>query len=104
MNTIQKYEARAQVAKAMGHPSRLYILDLLKDGELSAGAITSKVGADQSTVSKHLSILRQVGLVNYRKDGTTIYYSLCCTCIDSFFTCLESVVRSELCKRQSASQ
>jgi ArsR family transcriptional regulator len=104
MNTTQKYEARAQVAKAMGHPSRLYILDLLKDRELSAGAITSKVGADQSTVSKHLSILRQVGLVNYRKDGTTIYYSLCCTCIDGFFTCLESVVRSELCKRQSASQ
>ena len=104
MNMIQKYEARAQVAKAMGHPSRLYILDLLKEGELSAGALTSKVGADQSTVSKHLSILRQVGLVNHRKDGTTIYYSLCCTCIDGFFTCLESVVRTELCKRQTASQ
>ena len=102
MNQTLKYEARAKVAKAMGHPSRLYILDLLKQGELSAGVLTEKVGADQSTVSKHLAILRQVGLVNYRKDGTTSYYSLCCTCIDGFFTCLESVVRSDVCKRQSA--
>ena len=104
MKEFRKYEARAKVAKALGHPSRLYILDMLRNGELSAGVLTEKVGADQSTVSKHLAILREVGLVHYRKDGTTSYYSLCCPCIEGFFSCLESVVRSDVCHRQSALQ
>lgn len=101
MNNTAKFELRARVAKALAHPSRLYILDLLKVREMSAGELTAKINADQSTVSKHLAILREVGLVRFRKEGTTSYYSLCCACIDSFFSCLESVVRADLCNRQA---
>ncbi|MDZ4686591.1 MAG: metalloregulator ArsR/SmtB family transcription factor [Planctomycetaceae bacterium] len=100
MKSLQQYVARAKVAKALAHASRLFILDLLQQGELSAGELTDKVGADQSTVSKHLAILREVGLVNYRKDGTTSYYRLCCPCIDGFFSCLETVVRADVCTRR----
>lgn len=97
-----KYDARAKVAKALAHPTRLYVLDLLQERERSVTELTESVGADQSTVSKHLSILREVHLVTSRKEGTTVYYGLCCACIEGFFSCLESVVRSDVCHRQSA--
>ena len=56
----QRYEARAQVARALAHPSRLMMLDALQDGELCVCELTELVGADQSTVSKHLAVLKQV--------------------------------------------
>ncbi len=48
-----QYEARARVAKALAHPSRLIILDAIADGERCVCELTELVGADQSTVSKH---------------------------------------------------
>lgn len=104
MDDQSKYDARAKVAKALAHPTRLYVLDLLQERERSVTELTESVGSDQSTVSKHLSILREVHLVTCRKEGTTVYYGLCCPCIDGFFACLESVVRSDVCHRQTALQ
>ncbi len=64
---MEQYEARARIAKALAHPSRLLILDALRQGELCVCELTPLVGADQSTVSKHLAVLRQAGLTVKRE-------------------------------------
>ena len=94
--TREQYEARAKIAKAMAHPSRLLMLDLLQKQEMCVGDLTERVGADQSTVSKHLAILKEVGLVDARKEGALSYYRVTCGCLDGFFSCMETVLLSDL--------
>ena len=67
--TKAKYEARAQIMKAMAHPSRLFIIDELSKGERCVCELTELIGADTSTVSKHLSLLKNAGLVETDKRG-----------------------------------
>jgi len=100
--TRKQYEARAKIAKAMAHPSRLLMLDLLQNQELCVGELTEKVGADQSTVSKHLAILKEVGLVDARKEGALSYYRVTCGCLDGFFSCMETVLLSDLEARKQS--
>lgn len=100
--TRKQYEARAKIAKAMAHPSRLLMLDLLQAQELCVNDLTEKVGVDQSTVSKHLSILREAGLVDSRKEGTLNYYRVSCGCLDGFFSCMETVLLTDLEGRKQA--
>ena len=78
---MEQYEARAEIAKALAHPNRLLMLDALRRGEFCVCELTELVGADQSTVSKHLAVLRHAGLVDDRKDGAMAHVSLiggCC--------------------------
>ncbi|WP_145052754.1 ArsR/SmtB family transcription factor [Lignipirellula cremea] len=98
----RRYEARAKIAKALAHPSRLLMLDLLQQQEYCVGELTQKVGADQSTVSKHLAILKDVGMVSVRKEGSLSYYRLQCDCLGGFFSCMESVLSADLSCRQDA--
>ena len=90
------YKARALVAKAMAHPSRLLMLDALQEKELCVCKLTELVGADQSTVSKHLAILKQAGLVTDRKKGVMTYYRLNVCCLEGFWRCIEGVLRENL--------
>ena len=98
----QRYQARAEIAKALAHPSRLMILDALAEGEMCVCQLTELVGADQSTVSKHLAVLRRAGLVEDRKDGVMTFYRLKVTCLRGFWTCIESVLKQNLKDRQAA--
>jgi ArsR family transcriptional regulator len=94
--TRKQYEARAKIAKAMAHPSRLLMLDLLQKQELCVSDLTDEVGADQSTVSKHLALLKDVGLIDVRKEGSLSFYRVTCGCLDGFFSCLESMLKSDV--------
>ncbi len=96
------YVARAEVAKALAHPSRLLILDVLSEGERCVCDLTELVGADQSTVSKHLAILRRAGLVDFRKEGVMTFYRLRVPCLEGFWTCIESVLTQDLESRRQA--
>ena len=89
-----KLEARARIIKAMAHPTRLFIVSELAHGERCVCELTEMVGADVSTVSKHLTILKNVGIVQDRKQGSQVFYSLRCPCILDFFECVESVMRT----------
>ncbi|MHC2069617.1 ArsR/SmtB family transcription factor [Bremerella sp. T1] len=100
--TPQQYEARAKVAKAMAHPSRLFMLDLLGQRDMCVQELTQNVGCDQSTVSKHLAVLKDAGLIEARREGTSNFYTLTCGCLDGFFQCLETVVQLDVEKRTSA--
>ena len=91
---LLKYEARALIIKAMAHPTRLFIVDELSKGEKCVRELTEMVGADISTVSKHLAILKGAGIVSTDKRGTQIYYRLRMPCILNFFSCVETVIKS----------
>jgi len=88
------FEAQAAVIKAMAHPTRLYIVDRLSKGEKSVLELTEMVDADVSTVSKHLSVLKNAGILNDDKRGTQVFYRLAMPCVLGFFTCVRSVIES----------
>jgi DNA-binding transcriptional ArsR family regulator len=88
------YEARARVIKAMAHPTRLFIVEELSKGEHCVCDLTEMVKADISTVSKHLSILKNAGIIKDDKRGTQVFYALKVPCVLNFFTCVESVLES----------
>ncbi len=92
--TALKYQRRARVIKALAHPSRLLIVDKLAEHEHSVGELTTLIGSDMSTVSKHLSVLKNVGVVQDEKRGASIYYSLRISCILSFFKCADAVIEA----------
>ncbi len=96
MNEKQKnlFEARAKIMKAMAHPTRLFIVDQLSKVDKCVCELTVMIGADTSTVSKHLSILKNAGLIKDKKRGTQVFYSLKTPCILNFFGCVESVLKS----------
>jgi DNA-binding transcriptional ArsR family regulator len=98
--TQARYEARARIVKALAHPSRLFIVDeLARSGERCVCELTERIGADMSTVSKHLSILKGAGLVDVEKRGTQIWYHLRVPCITNFFDCIESVMKCNASER-----
>jgi DNA-binding transcriptional ArsR family regulator len=88
-------EARAQVIKALGHPSRLLMVEELADQELSVWELTDKVGASISTVSKHLTVLKNAGIVADEKRGNQVFYRLRVPCILNFFGCVEAVLAKD---------
>lgn len=78
--------------KAMGHPSRLLMLEALNDGERCVCELQALVGADMSTVSKHLAVLRNAGLVADQKRGLQVFYRLRVPCVNRFLECVEEVL------------
>ena len=92
----QYYEQRARILKAMAHPSRLMIIESLAKGEKCVNELRQIVGYDLSTISRHLALLRDSGIVDDRKDGLRVYYRLRCPCILEFFTCVESVLEENV--------
>jgi len=70
------YRLQAEFCKGMAHPKRIQILRLLQGGEKSVGDLGRLAGIPQANVSQHLAILRQFGLLNSRRDGPNIYYSI----------------------------
>ena len=99
--THARYEARARIIKALAHPTRLFIVDeLSRTGERCVCDLTEMIGADMSTVSKHLAILKGVGIVQDDKRGSQVYYKLGVPCVLNFFECVESVLRSNAEQQQ----
>lgn len=69
-------EDAARLLRSLGNPHRLLVLCLLADGEMSVGALNESLPLSQSALSQHLAVLRDEGLVNTRRDGQVIYYSV----------------------------
>ncbi len=88
-------EARAKVLKALAHPTRLFIVEQLEKQEICVCDLTAMIGADISTVSKHLSVLKQAGILSDDKRGNQIFYRLKVPCILNFFGCVEAVLNPE---------
>ena len=88
----RKYEELARISKALAHATRLYIIHKLDEQEYCVKELTELIGADISTVSKHLTILKNAGIITSDKRGNCIYYQLQCRCVLSMFSCLANVI------------
>jgi len=86
------FKQQAGVLKALANESRLMIIDRLQEGECTVGELTALVGSDQSTVSRHLAVLRGHGIVDDRREGSNVYYRLLTPCVLDFFTCANRVL------------
>ena len=94
---------RAEILKALAHPTRAYIVDVIaREGAHCVCELTEHIGADTSTVSRHLSLLKSAGILFDRKEGTTVYYDLTCDCIGRFMEGLDTVLRARHERRQAA--
>ncbi|WP_299392106.1 helix-turn-helix transcriptional regulator [uncultured Desulfovibrio sp.] len=87
---------QAKIFKALGHPSRLLMVDALRDGEKCVCELQALVGDDMSTVSRHLSVLREAGIVAAEKRGTNIYYRLSLCCLEKFLSCTCDVIEKRI--------
>jgi ArsR family transcriptional regulator len=87
-------EQRAALIKALAHPSRVLIAEALTEGERCVCELTELVDADMSTVSKHLAIMKAVGLVEVEKRGLNQFYRLRCPCLLEFFRCVDFMTQT----------
>ena len=102
--TQVQYAERARVMKAMAHPSRLYMIDQLSRGEQCVCELREQIGADLSTVSKHLRVLRQAGIVETDKRGVQVFYRLKVPCILNFMNCVEAVLERRATPETTAAE
>ena len=94
--TKKRYEARAHIIKALAHPTRLFIIDELAKRERCVCELRDMIGADVSMVSRHLSVLREAGVVEDEKRGLQVWYRLRVPCILNFFGCVEDVLKANV--------
>jgi ArsR family transcriptional regulator len=93
MKSDQRYKREARLLKALANEKRLKIIDRLNQGECHVGELVRVLETDQSTVSKHLAILRAVGVVDDDRRGNTVVYRLLTPCVIDFFRCADRVIR-----------
>jgi ArsR family transcriptional regulator len=86
-----KYNAQARVLKALAHPARLLVVEELSRGERCVCELTALIGSEMPTVSRHLSVLKQAGIVEDDKRGPQVFYRLRTPCVMNFFQCVASV-------------
>nr|MDO8117358.1 metalloregulator ArsR/SmtB family transcription factor [Candidatus Sigynarchaeota archaeon] len=99
VKTRELFAARAEIVKAMAHPTRLFIINELSTGERCVCELKELAGGDMSTVSKHLSVLKSAGIVEVDKRGLQVFYRLRCPCILRFFDCIENVLKENAKRR-----
>ena len=97
--THARLSARARVLKALAHPTRLFVVEELSRGERCVAELQAMIGADMSTVSRHLAVLRGAGILDDDKRGNQVFYSLRVPCILDFLTCVETVLQAGAAER-----
>jgi DNA-binding transcriptional ArsR family regulator len=95
------YVHRTQVVKALAHPLRLAIIDLLSaKEEICVCELVDILDCDQPSLSKHLAILKNAGVITSSRDGTRVMYQICTPyiipCIKNFFYCIDRVLKTDL--------
>lgn len=83
----------AGMFKALSHPTRIFILNRLIEREHVVNELTEMIGVEASTVSRHLSVLKNVGIIEGRKEGSSIYYRIARDCVKKALECAEHEVK-----------
>ncbi len=100
MISFEEAQIRSTILKALAHPVRLMIVDLLHGGEKPFSEINNTFQFDKSTVSKHLSVLKEAGIVSVRKERQDTIYQLEVPCITDFFGCVTAVIENNVRRQQ----
>jgi len=95
-NTKKLYELKSEIIQAAAHPIRLAIIEYLADGEQCVCDIVDHVEAQRSNVSRHLAVMLKAGVVESRKDGLKVMYSLKTPCIVKFLGCVEQALKERM--------
>lgn len=98
------FELQADICQTLANPKRLQILNLLKGGELSVGAMVTALEIAKPNVSQHLAVMRQKGILATRREGTTIYYRLATPHIVEACRVMRQVLLEALAERGSLSR
>ena len=70
------YQIKAELFRVLGHPARVRILELLRDGERTVGDLQKELQMDSSGTSQHLGVMRKHGILESRREGTSVYYTV----------------------------
>jgi len=85
-------EQKVAILKGLAHPVRLSIVEALADSEMCVCDIAEMFHFDRTTISKHLALMKNLGILEDRKEGLKVYYSLRIRCLPSMLSCIEKVV------------
>jgi len=92
----ERYTYMATVMKALAHPTRLFIVDELDKQERNVSELTDMVGIDISTISRHLAILKQAGIIAATKNNNQMIYRLLCPCVLDMYNCVIKIQGKEV--------
>ncbi len=92
---IRVQEQKATILKGIAHPVRLSIVETLSEREMCVCEIAERFSCDRTTISKHLALLRDLGILGSRKEGLHIHYFLKIKCLSTLLKCIEMVVNGE---------
>jgi DNA-binding transcriptional ArsR family regulator len=95
------YVAKAQLFRVLGHPVRIRILELLVSGERTVGELQAELELDSSGTSQHLAALRQLGLLESRRAGTSSYYRVKDPCVSELLAVARQILTSALSDSQA---
>lgn len=87
---------KAKVFKALGHPTRLMMVEKLAAGECCVCELVELAGVDFSTISRHLSVLKEAGIIQDDKRGRQVFYRMGLPCIMNFIECVDALLQSQL--------
>ncbi|HLD75587.1 MAG TPA: metalloregulator ArsR/SmtB family transcription factor [Candidatus Norongarragalinales archaeon] len=90
------YALHADLCKTFSNPTRLEILDLLRDGPLSVSELVKKTGVGQANLSQHLGVMKSKGVLRSSRKGLNVYYELCNPKVLDAFDLIRSILRDRL--------
>ncbi len=102
--TRASFELRAEIFKALAHPTRLFFVHTLAQGPKCVQELAEMAGGDMSTISRHLSRLKRAGILADERKGTQVYYRLKTPCILKFFTCVEETIKGQVEEKKRLSR
>jgi DNA-binding transcriptional ArsR family regulator len=94
-------EVKANLFRVLGHPARVRLLELLHEGERSVGALQAELGLDSGGTSQHLAALRRIGLVESRREGTSVYYRVDDERVFDLLAVARAIITRQLADQQS---
>ena len=95
------HEVKANLFRVLGHPARVRILELLRDGERSVGALQTELELDSGGTSQHLAALRRIGLVESRREGTSVYYRVADERVFDLLAAGRAIIGRQLTEQQA---
>lgn len=98
--TTPLHQMKAEFFRAMSHPARIQVLELLSERDHSVGELLHEVDLEASNLSQQLAVLRRAGLVTARRQGSTVYYSLVSTQIADLMTVARAILTSVLAEQE----
>jgi len=100
MKIYEAAKIRAEIIKAMAHPARLMIIEFLANDDKLFSEIYTLFNCDKSTISKHLLVLKNAGIVSSQKKGLDVLYKLETKCIIKFLNCINNVINKSIKRKK----